>query len=166
LSGLQQVVARLRTARVGAVPVIDDSGRVLGVVRGHDLLAKKARPERSPGRLVRARRRRDHDPAAAATAANLMTGPPVTICAKTRTDEAARLMCRHRVASLPVVDSLGRLIGIVSQGDVLDSFTRRDAEIRREVVRDVISREPPECAVFRPAGRRRVRAVNTDVQPG
>ena len=140
-TSFKQVVARLRAARVGAVPVIDDSGRVLGIVHGHDLLAKKTRPERSPGRLGRAGRHREHGPPTAATAAGLMTCPAVTVNASTRTDEAARLMCRHRVASLPIVDSQGRLIGIVSQGDVLDSFTRQDAEIRREVVRDVISRE-------------------------
>jgi CBS domain-containing protein len=104
--------------------------------------AKKASPERSPGRLARARHRRERRQAAAATAASLMTCPAaVTIRAEATTAEAARLMYRSRLASLPVVDSAGRLIGIVSQGDVLDSFTRQDADIHREVVRDVISRE-------------------------
>jgi CBS domain-containing protein len=137
----KQVVARLRAAWVGAVPVTDDCGLVVGIVCEHDLLAKKASPERSPGRLARARHRREHRQAAAATAASLMTCPAVTIRAEATTAEAARLMYRSRLASLPVVDSAGRLIGIVSQGDVLDSFTRQDADIRREVVRDVISRE-------------------------
>ena len=50
-------------------------------------------------------------------------------------------MYRHRLGSLPVVDWLGRLVGIISEGDVLDGFTRRDADIHREVVRDVIARE-------------------------
>lgn len=50
-------------------------------------------------------------------------------------------MYRHRLGSLPVVDPLGRLIGIISEGDVLDGFTRQDADIRREVVRDVIARK-------------------------
>jgi osmotically-inducible protein OsmY len=39
------------------------------------------------------------------------------------------------------VDSGGRLIGIISRGDVLDGFTRQDADIHREVVRDVIARK-------------------------
>ena len=44
----KQVVARVRAARVGAVPVTDDSGLVLGIVCEHDLLAKKASPDRPP----------------------------------------------------------------------------------------------------------------------
>ena len=93
------------------------------------------------GRLARARDRHEYRQAAAATAASLMTSPAVTIRTEATTAEAARLMYRSHLASLPVVDSAGRLIGIVSQGDVLDSFTRQDADIRREVVRDIISRE-------------------------
>jgi CBS domain-containing protein len=50
-------------------------------------------------------------------------------------------MYRHRLGSLPVIDSAGRLIGIISRGDVLDGFTRPDADIYREVVRDVIARQ-------------------------
>jgi osmotically-inducible protein OsmY len=38
------------------------------------------------------------------------------------------------------VDWPGRLIGIVSQGDVLGGFAREDADIRREVIRDIIAR--------------------------
>jgi CBS-domain-containing membrane protein len=64
----------------------------------------------------------------------------VTTRAEATTDEAAWAMYRHHLGSLPVVDWLGRLIGIISQGDVLDGFTRQDAAIHREVVRDVIAR--------------------------
>jgi CBS-domain-containing membrane protein len=135
----KHVVARVRA--VGAVPVTDDSGLVLGIVCERDLLAAKGRLERSHGRLAAARRRGPRGQAAATTAARLMTSPAVTTRAEATTAEAARLMCRHRRGSLPVVDWLGRLIGIISEGDVLDSFTRQDAGIRREVVRDVIARE-------------------------
>jgi len=70
----------------------------------------------------------------------VMTSPAVTTRAGATTSQAARLMYRHRLGSLPVVDRLGRLIGIISQGDVLDGFTREDADIRREVIRDIIAR--------------------------
>jgi CBS domain-containing protein len=135
----KQVVARV--CAVGAVPVTDDSGLVLGIVRERDLLAEKAFLERSPGRLAAARRHGRRGKATAATAASLMTSPAVTTRAEATIGEAAWLMYRHRRGSLPVVDWLGCLIGIISQGDVLDGLIRQDADIHREVVRDVIARK-------------------------
>jgi CBS-domain-containing membrane protein len=135
----KHVVARVRA--VGAVPVTDDSGLVLGMVGERDLLATKGRLEGLPGRLAAARRHGRCGTAAGATAASLMSSPAVMTRAEATTGEAARLMYRHRLGSLPVVDWLGRLVGIISEGDVLDGFTRRDADIHREVVRDVIARE-------------------------
>jgi CBS domain-containing protein len=54
---------------------------------------------------------------------DIMTTDPVKVTADTRLKEAARLMVRHRVSGLPVVDEGGKLIGIVSEGD----FIRREA---------------------------------------
>jgi len=133
----KQVVARVRA--VGTVPVTDDSGLVRGIVCEHDLLAKTVRQGRPAGRLA-AMVRRGGRQAAATSAAGVMTSPAVTTRAGVTTSEAARLMYRHRLGSLPVVDWLGRLVGIISQGDVLDSFTREDTDIRREVIRDIIAR--------------------------
>ena len=135
----KQVVTMVRA--VGAIPVIDDSGRVLGIVCEHNLLAEKVILERSPARQAMARHHGGRGQAAGATAASLMTSPAVTTRAEATTGEAARLMYRHRSGSLPVVDSGGRLIGIISRGDVLAGFTRPDADIHREVVRDVIMRQ-------------------------
>jgi CBS-domain-containing membrane protein len=137
----KQVVAAVRAARVNAVPVTDDSGLVLGVVCEHDLLAKKAGQGRSPSRRARAWRHRERGKGAAVTAAGLMTSPAVTTRAEVTTAEAALLIYRHRITFLPVVDSADRLTGIISQGDLLDSFTRQDQQIRLEVVRNVIGRD-------------------------
>src|SRR5947209_9241752 len=135
----KQVVTTVRA--VGAIPVVDDCGRVLGIVCEHDLLAAKVILERPPGRPAVARHHGGRGKAAAATAASLMTSPAVTTRAEATAGEAARLMYRHRSGSLPVVDSGGRLIGIISRGDVLAGFSRQDADIHREVVRDVIMRQ-------------------------
>jgi osmotically-inducible protein OsmY len=44
------------------------------------------------------------------------------------------------VNRLPVVDGDGRLVGIVSRGDLVRAFTRSDDEIRREIEGDVLRR--------------------------
>ena len=43
-----------------------------------------------------------------------------------------------KVRRLPVVDRSGRLVGIVSRGDLAKVFDRSDQDIRREIIGDVI----------------------------
>ena len=62
-----------------------------------------------------------------------MTSPPITIRPDATIAAAARLMNAHHVRFLPVVDSDGKLLGIVSRRDLLSVFLRPDAEIARQV---------------------------------
>ena len=136
------IAARMLAVGVAAVPVIDDSGLVLGVVAAHDLLARKAsRGTRGLGLAASLRHRGEQDEATGTAAGRLMTSPAATIRAGATTQEAAGLMCRYRVTSLPVTDSRGRLIGMISQDDILGTFTRSDQAIWHEVTNRVISQE-------------------------
>ena len=51
--------------------------------------------------------------------ADLMTVDPITVAFDAKIEEAEDLMRRHRVTGLPVVDEAGRLIGVISQTDIL-----------------------------------------------
>lgn len=48
----------------------------------------------------------------------LMTRRAITVVEETPLKEAARIMLNHRISGMPVVDSVGRLVGVVSEGDV------------------------------------------------
>ncbi|MCO1594995.1 CBS domain-containing protein [Micromonospora sp. RHAY321] len=50
------------------------------------------------------------------------------------------LLDREQVKRLPVLDDLGRLVGIVSRADLLRVHLRSDAEIREDVVQEVLRR--------------------------
>lgn len=50
---------------------------------------------------------------------DLMAGEPVLVRSDARLLEAARLMDRHGVSGLPVVDHAGMLVGVISQTDLL-----------------------------------------------
>lgn len=63
-------------------------------------------------------------------ASDVMTAKLVTASESTTIHEAARLMSEHDVSALPVVDESGRLIGIVSEADLL-----RRSEIGTEIAR-------------------------------
>jgi CBS domain-containing protein len=53
------------------------------------------------------------------TAAEIMTREVATVSPATRVGEIARILAERRVSALPVCDAAGRLVGIVSEGDIL-----------------------------------------------
>jgi CBS domain-containing protein len=137
----KEIVTALRSRRISAFPVLDEAGRVIGVVSEADLLAKEATPGPPPGLVRLAWLLKERSKATGVTAAEIMTKPAVTIREDAAVADAARLMQSHRVKQLPVVDDGGRLRGIVSRADVLSVFERPDAEIRDEVVKGIIGAE-------------------------
>jgi len=71
-------------------------------------------------------------------AADVMTWPVVTAEPSLSLAAAARRMHHERVKRLPVGDSHGHLIGIVTRSDLLKVHRRTDDEIRREVVDETL----------------------------
>ena len=137
----KQVAELLAEREVSALPVLDGDGRVVGIVSEADLLLKEQLPVGSGGGLFEGRRRRaDRAKAAADIAAELMTSPAVTVGPDATVAEAARLLHRHGVKRLPVVDPAGPLLGIVSRADLLKVFLRPDDEIAADVRQEVLVR--------------------------
>ena len=140
----KEMAARLRENWVSAFPVLDDEGKVVGVVSEADLLTKEALDggyDGMPGMITGLLRRKEQGKARGITAADLMTHPAVTISPDAALESAARLMYKSKIKRLPVVDSDGRLTGIISRADVLSVFDRPDHEI---AVRDRLSYFSPE----------------------
>jgi CBS-domain-containing membrane protein len=119
---------------VSAFPVIDDDGKVIGVVSEADMLARQVL---STSMLHRGEQKK----AEGLTAGDLMTHPAITVSPEDSVEVAARLMYTLQVKRLPVIDPSGRLAGIISRTDVLAVFDRSDEEIRKEVADDVIGQE-------------------------
>ncbi len=137
-ASFKEMAAMLRTSRISAFPVLDDFGRVVGVVSEADLLVKEAVQADGVSMLAAIRHWREDDKAAGITAGDLMTAPAITIRPEAPVAEAARLMYDRRVKRLPVVNIAGHLVGIISRVDVLSVFDRPDDQIRGEIVRDVL----------------------------
>jgi len=143
-ASFKEMAASLRQYRVSAFPVIDDDGRVIGVVSEADLLAKEALADGQagiPGAVTGLLHRKQHEKADALTAGEMMTHPAVTVRPDDTVEHAARMMYTLQVKRLPVVDAGGCLIGIVSRSDVLAVFDRPDSEILAEITDDVILHE-------------------------
>ncbi len=133
--------------RISAFPVLDEAGKVIGVVSEADMLSKEALVAAmgvQAARLGRIAGSPHHDEfakAAAVTAADLMTKPPVVVTPDEPVASAARLMYHGRVKRLPVVGEKGQLVGIVSRADVLSVYSRPDSEIQQEITKNVIQSE-------------------------
>jgi CBS domain-containing protein len=140
-------VARLLDRhRISGLPVVDDDDKVVGVISESDLMrrpADQAEQDQERGFRLPALRRKARTAAAKArarTAGQLMSTPAVTVHPEQRVADAARIMERHHIERLPVVDEEDRLIGIATRRDLLRVFLRTDEEIRAEVIDEVLTR--------------------------
>ena len=143
-ASFRAMAAALREYRVSAFPVLDDDGKVIGVVSEADMLVKEAldsEPDGMPGMIAGLLRRKEHEKARGTTAGDLMTSPAVTVRPDDTLERAARLMYTRKVKRLPVVDANGHLVGIIGRADLLAVFDRPDEEIRREILDQVIRRD-------------------------
>lgn len=55
---------------------------------------------------------------------DLMSREVITVSPDTSVEESARIMLEHKISGLPVLDSRGRLAGIVTEGDLIRRAAR------------------------------------------
>jgi CBS domain-containing protein len=96
-ASIGEAAEKMNAAHVGAIVVVEDFVRIVGIVTERDLL-----------RAVAARAR-----AAEARVRQWMTPDPLTVEPETSIDDAAKIMFDHNFRHLPVVKD-GRSLGIVS----------------------------------------------------
>lgn len=137
---LKEAARTMTDLGVSGLPVLDDAGLIVGIITEADFLAREA------GRAEPRRRRlldalfNEPQIAEAQTVEEAMTLDPVVIYPEASLTEAARVMVNHGVKRLPVVDSEGKLQGVISRADVVAAFTRPDDVIEDEIREDVIRR--------------------------
>lgn len=107
---------------VSGVPVVNETGKPVGVVSRADLLWEsydeaEARTERTRGYALNG----DDSSRAKSTitVAEIMTRAAVTLPESTSISEAAAIMARQGVHRAPIVDRSGLVVGILSAGDLL-----------------------------------------------
>ncbi|MGD9509295.1 MAG: CBS domain-containing protein [Geminicoccaceae bacterium] len=96
-------------------------------------------------------------------AAEVMTRQPVTASPDMSVRDVAKLLLQHRISAVPVADSAGKLVGIVSEGDLV----RRGEVLRDEKQSwwlEMIAegeRLSPEVLAYLRSGDRQVRSLMT-----
>jgi CBS domain-containing protein len=141
---LKEVAELLSDRRISGLPVVNESGRVVGVISEGDILYKErgvARERRGLlGLLLEGSAVEAQEKLRARTAGEAMTAPAVTVRPSLSVAEAAALMLDEHVKRLPVVDEHDSLVGIVTRADLVRAFVRSDAEIAQEIREDVVLR--------------------------
>ena len=136
----RELVGTMIVHDLDALPIIDLAGRPVGVVTEVDALAKvefHGGADYLPllaGSRCRARWRKS----SGLTAADLMTTPAPTTTADTPLTTAVHALTTEGVRQLFVVDSAGRLAGVVTRHDVLRLFLRSDSAIQADIERDAV----------------------------
>jgi IMP dehydrogenase len=95
---LREAAAAMARFRISGVPIVDDDGRLIGIITNRDLQF-----ERNLEQPIRDAMTKEH----------LITAP-----VGTGLDEAERILAKHRIEKLPVVDAEGRLKGLITVKDI------------------------------------------------
>ncbi len=120
-ASLRDAVAKMASARVRHLPVVDARGRLAGIVTDRDVRHRLFEPvvfpdlgtvpvetllERVPVREV-------------------MSAPVITTAPDTPLVDAARTMLEDKVGALPVLED-GRVVGILTETDLLRRIVKAD----------------------------------------
>ena len=127
---IAQAAKLLLKNRINGVPVIDDAGKLVGILCQSDLIIQQKNipipslftlldgfiPLTSSKKLYK-----EVEKIAATRVADAMTSDPVTLNPDTGIEEVAALMVEKSYHTLPVVEA-GKLVGIVGKEDVLSTL--------------------------------------------
>ncbi|BAZ53135.1 CBS domain-containing protein [Nostoc ellipsosporum NOK] len=125
---LQEAVQIIAERRISGLPVVDDAEKLVGIISETDLMWQETGV--TPPAYIMfldsviylqnpATYERDLHKALGQTVGEVMSKNPITISPDKTVKEAAKLMHDRNVHRLPVLDSAGQVIGILTRGDII-----------------------------------------------
>lgn len=114
-ASLRDLAARLVTNEFSGMPVADVDGRVIGVITEADIIRA----------LLEGKRLEN------LTAGEVMTGPALTVDAKTPLEEVMECLVEHRIVRVPVIAD-GKLVGIIARRDLIRALIEPEFMLFRE----------------------------------
>ena len=128
---VETVLQLLEEKHISGLPVVDNAGKVVGVVSEADLLFKE-KPIRMPLYLTFLdsiiylepldKFKHQLKKSLGVLVEDVMTSKPITITLDASVSQAAELILNQRINRLPVIDDVGKLVGIVTRNDLLKAL--------------------------------------------
>ena len=125
---LKEAIQILADKKISALPVVEESGKLVGILSEGDLMWQESGVEAPPyimllDSIIYLQNPAQHDKeihkALGQTVGEVMSDRPLTIKPEQLVREAARLMHDKKIRRLPVIDEQDRVIGIITQGDIV-----------------------------------------------
>lgn len=127
-TGIKTAAALLVDRGISALPVVDSTGRLVGIVSEADLISIEVRPDPRSQATPLA-------PTAGSTprsVADVMTPDVVVVSAKSDIAQAAKTMLNSDVKRVPVMSGR-RMVGIVSRRDLVKVIALADEQIESKI---------------------------------
>jgi len=114
---VEEALKRMREVHVRRFPVLDKSGKLVGIIAEKDLLYASPSPATSLSIYEM------HYLLSKLTVGEVMIKDVITVTEDMPVEDAARIMTDHKIGSLPVVRE-GQLVGIITETDLFRLFPR------------------------------------------
>ena len=114
-TGITEALRVMRERQVRRLPVLNDAGRLMGIVSEKDLLYASPSPATSLSIYEM------HYVLSRLKVSEVMTAEVITVAPDTLLEEAATIMVDNKIGGLPVVQD-GKLVGIITETDVFKVF--------------------------------------------
>jgi CBS domain-containing protein len=134
-SSIKEVARKLVEKRISALPVVDNDGRLVGLVSEGDLMHRaEAGTERRRSwwlRLISSDEAlaRDYIEAHTHKIADVMSRDVITAAPDTPLGEIAMLMEQNAVKRIPIVNDNGELIGVVTRANLVQAIATAPPEL-------------------------------------
>ena len=118
---LRSLIGLMKSQGYRQMPVLDDKGKLVGIVTDRDVRLVMNSP------IVLHGRWQDEEILDKVTAESCMTPNPITVSPTTPAFRAAEMLATYKFGAMPVVDE-GELVGIITVTDYLEHFVENFSE--------------------------------------
>lgn len=127
-TSLEEAIKILAEQKISGLPVVDTQGDLIGVISETDLTWQATGVDTPPYVMFLdsviylqnpAKHNQEVHKALGQTVGEAMSTRPTTVQANQSVRTAARMMHEKKVRRLPVVNEQSKLVGIITQGDVI-----------------------------------------------